>query len=529
MADAIDMNTDTGDGAFSASQEGRVGGGRIEGGYDAVVVGATIDGYVAAAYLAKSGLRTVLLEAGAEQPERRAFAPGFYADDGECLLRDLDTEAVNALNLYRHGLCYVQRRFGAMYYFSDQSSLAMNGDLFCAYETVADFDEAEADPFQRFLEQLLETGRELRPFFHGEPTGKLSAKTLKLIDFYGSSSIDQLLNRGFKNDRLKDLLRTEASIHSGLRPSDPHSFLSLIRRWSGEAAGLQGGCAFASGGFAGLYSALRRGAQALGVDIRAGGAIGSMLVEWDGAAGVQMADGGQIRAPIVINALGAARAFIDQLGPEHIDIEFQKSITTPEPRFTFAKVHIALSGAAKDDLTKKNLSRRLVYCPDAREVRVAYRMARDGEVGPALMAELTFPSIFEEGWAPENSHLAQAWIGPVPYRTDDMERTRKEVGRAALSTFEFIAPGVTDRVTAIDVQLTDDRANILGLPSTALSGYDAVLAQAQRARVARTASNVRGVFYCGPEAQISPGVNGAAGRRAGQAAIAYRRSLGAAA
>jgi len=52
--------------------------GRIEGGVDAIVVGATIDGFVAAAYLGKAGLKTVLLEAGLPQPELRPFTPGYF-------------------------------------------------------------------------------------------------------------------------------------------------------------------------------------------------------------------------------------------------------------------------------------------------------------------------------------------------------------------------------------------------------------------------------------------------------------------
>ena len=40
--------------------------GRIEGGIDAIVIGATADGLAAAAYLGKAGLSTILLEESAE-------------------------------------------------------------------------------------------------------------------------------------------------------------------------------------------------------------------------------------------------------------------------------------------------------------------------------------------------------------------------------------------------------------------------------------------------------------------------------
>ena len=497
---------------------------RIEGGYDAIVVGATIDGLVSAAYLGKAGLKTVLLEAGLPQPERREFAPGYYADDGDFFIRDLDPEVINSLDLYRHGLCFAQRRFDSLYYFSDKSALHVNGDLFCAYESVADIDTQEADNFQDFVSEILDAGRELRPLFAGEPMPPLSRRTADLFERYASASLDQVLEDRLTNGHLKDLLTAEACFHSSVRPSDPFSFLSLLRRWSGEAAGLQGGCAFPSGGYSGFFNALRRSVQNIGVEIRTGAHIQKVMVEWDSAAGVEMRDGGQIRAPIVVNALNSKTVFLEQIGPALIDIEFQKAITTPTPYFAAAKVHFALNGAPKDETTRKNLSRRLVFAPDQQQMRRAYRIARNGEVSPELLMEIVFPSAFEEGWAPENGNLGAGWIYPAPYRATDIEATREKLTTAALNTFCKIVPGARDRLDAIDVQLASDSGASIGLASHGFGGRGPVLAEAQRTRIVRSSSGVDGIFFCGPEAQIGHGASGAAGRHAARVAVQYSRS-----
>lgn len=524
-------NALTGDAA--SGEETLSGASRIEGGVDALVVGATLDGLVAAAYLGKAGLKTVLLEAGVRAPEKTEFAEGYFADDHDLLVRDLDPDVISGLDLYRHGLCYVQRRFESMYYFKDRSTLLINGDLALSYEAVAEIDRRDADAFQDFMQDLMGAALDLRPLFMGTPLERLSKRARAYLKDYASISVDAVLDRFFKDARVKDLLRAEASFHAGLRPSDPYSYLSLVRRWSGEAAGLQGACAFPSGGYGGVYSALRRAVQSAGVEFRAGSDITSMLVEWDGVAGVSVADGGQIRAGVVVNALSSRDAFMGQIGPSQLDIEFQKAITAPPPRYASAKVHFALKGAARDEVTRKNLSRRLVYTPDQLQLRTAYRMARDDEVAPDLQMELIFPSVFENGWAPEHGNLAAGWVHPIPYRPGEDEALRQEVERAALATFENIAPGASDRLEAMDVRLAADRGARSGLAPQSLAGFAPVLQEAQRAHILRDASGLNGFFYCGPDAQIgqgaSGGASGAAGRMAGRLAAKMSRQKGLAA
>ena len=173
---------------------------RIEGGVDAIVVGASIDGLIAAAYLGKAGLKTILLEAGLPQPELRPFTPGYFADDGDFLIRDLDAEVVDALDLYRHGLEFVQRRFESIYYFSDQSALHVSGDLFGSFQSIAEMDEQDADTFQTFAEETLAAAKEFRPYFNGQPLHKLSKRTKALFHKYGTASIDDVLDAHFNNE-----------------------------------------------------------------------------------------------------------------------------------------------------------------------------------------------------------------------------------------------------------------------------------------------------------------------------------------
>ncbi|MEZ5894337.1 MAG: NAD(P)-binding protein, partial [Parvularculaceae bacterium] len=95
-------------------------GGRIEGGIDAIVIGAGADGLAASAYLGKAGLKTILVSAGAEIGGRiaqREIAPGVFGVDGEHLVTVLDPEVIADLDLYRHGLEFAARRLDTTYFF----------------------------------------------------------------------------------------------------------------------------------------------------------------------------------------------------------------------------------------------------------------------------------------------------------------------------------------------------------------------------------------------------------------------------
>ncbi|MEL7488901.1 MAG: hypothetical protein AAGJ87_17020, partial [Pseudomonadota bacterium] len=277
------------------------------------------------------------------------------------------------------------------------------------------------------------------------------------------------------------------------------------------------------GGYVGLYDALRRAAQNAGVELRSGDVVRSVLVEWDRAAGVSLSDGGQIRAPTVVNALDGARAFLAQIGPDLIDIEFQKAVTPPTPRYASAKFHLALKGTPRDGSTKLNLSRRLVCALDRNALRRAYHEARSGGVASDLLMELVFPSAFDEGWAPPNGQLGVGWVHPAPFFDRDPDDFREALRAAILKTFERVAPGMEERLEAVDIATPADMAAASGMPATTFASAGAAPDEARRARIAINASGVGGLFFCGPESHVGRSVSGAPGRRAGKDAAKYAR------
>lgn len=481
-------------------------GPKIEGGIDAVILGATADALTAGALLARAGLHVVLIDTGAGRPpEKREFAPGYFASAGDPLAATLDHAVVEALDLYRHGLAYSARRLETLVKFSDGAILSLPGDPVLAGEAVAAFSEADAGAFSAFLESERKTARALADWFAG---GEKPAAAFAAAEAISSSVDGQIVGR-FADHRLEDYLRAEASLGNASRPSEPFTYLSLIRRFAGEAAGLQGGVAAIEGGGRGLTSALRRAAQASGVGIRQTDRVKAVIVEWDRVAGVEFDDGAQIRAPIIVSALPARETFIDFVGRARLDVEFTRALDLAAPTMTSVRAHFAINGPITDPHVGARLDRRFLFAPSPLEIERAYRAAAAGRAAPALIAELVFPSAFEPALAPEGCATAALHLHPLAGNSLMEENWRRELETAARAVFARIVDGAGD-ILAVDMEAGESAAPPLAA------------AIERRTRLTK-ASGLEGYFFCGPEALTGGGVTLSAGRRASDRARDYFR------
>ena len=516
--------------------------GRIEGGIDAIVIGAGVDGLAAAAYLGKAGLRTVLIGAGKEIGGRiaaREIAPGVSGVDGEHLVTVLDPEVIADLDLYRHGLEYAARRLDTTYFFDSGDVLRFDGDLAQAALLSLD-DDGDRETLEKFMGEVLEVAAFLRPAFtpaafHSADAGhqralekalgaaspELAARIRQML----FSSADEVLRARFGDGPLRTLLLAEAAFRSAASPHEPFSFMSLVRRFAGEAAGLQGAAAYPAGGALSVVTALRRAAQLAKVDVRAATPVTSILIEGDRVAGVTLQDGGQLRAPIVVAAVDAAQTFLKMIGPASIDIELQRMLTARRAEISTARMQIVLKGVAQDDATRRNMMRRLFYAPAPELISAAFIDARAGRVPERLIVEAVFPTALDEGAALDKRQVMSVMAHPLPFDEKPDAARREEVRTAILDSIEMFAAGFSGRVEAADPRLPSDEASATGASAAAYAARPDLLRQLAIANAVAGAGRINGLCFCGPEAQIGAGLSCASGRAAAKAALrAFRRS-----
>ncbi|PQA87263.1 phytoene desaturase family protein [Hyphococcus luteus] len=512
----------------------------IEGGIDAIVIGAGAEGLAAAAYLGKAGLHTVLVGAGPEIGGRiaaREIASGVDGVDGEHLVTVLDPEVIAELDLYRHGLEFAARRLDTTYFFESGNVLRFDGDLAQAALLSLDNDD-DCEALEAFMGEVLEMSAFLRPAFRpfafpaaGDQQRKLekalsgaAPEMAARLRQYLLSSADEILRNRFGDGPLRALLLAETAFRSAAAPGEPFSFLSLLRRYAGEAAGLQGAAAYPKGGAVSVIAALRRAAQAAKVDVRAATPVKSILIEGDKVGGVTLADGGQLRAPIVVAAIDADQAYLKMIGAGLLDIGLQRALTARKPEISSARMQIVLKGVAQDDATRRNMMRRLVYAPSPEALTKAFIEARAGRVPERLIVEAVFPTALDEGAALDKRQLISVMAHPLPFDAEPDAARREAIRTAILDSIEMFAAGFSGRIEADDLRLAADEAAAAKANPAAYAAKPDVLRQWALSSAVTGSGGIGGFYFCGPEAQIGAGLSCASGRAAARAALrAYRK------
>ena len=140
--------------------------------YDAIVVGGGHNGLTASFYLARAGMKTLVLErrdllGGACVTEE--IAPGCRASTASYIASMLRPEVIRDLDLERHGLRMVPCEPGLQAAFEDGTVLPWWTDH---ERTVAEWalvNAADARRFDRIDRRLKELARYLQPFFLEPP------------------------------------------------------------------------------------------------------------------------------------------------------------------------------------------------------------------------------------------------------------------------------------------------------------------------------------------------------------------------
>ncbi|WP_279357793.1 phytoene desaturase family protein [Methylobacterium indicum] len=284
----------------------------------AVVIGSGFGGLAAAVRLGARGYRVSVLER-LDQPGGRARVhrqDGFTFDAGPTI--------VTAPFLFEELWALCGRRLAddvtlvpmRPFYrirFDDGGTFAMSGDPETMRGEVERLSPGEAPAYDRFMalsDELCRVGFEQ---LGAVPFGRLTDMLRiapDLLRLGGHRSVYGLVSSVFRDERL----RTAFSFHPLLIGGSPFRasalyclIASLERRWGVHSA---------LGGTGALVRGLVRLIEGQGGEVRCGAEVARILVEDGTARGVALADGGEIRADIVVSNADSVATALHLLAPE---------------------------------------------------------------------------------------------------------------------------------------------------------------------------------------------------------------------
>jgi phytoene dehydrogenase-like protein len=271
---------------------------------DAVVIGGGHNGLVAAAYLAKQGLDTLVCErrevTGGAAVSEHPFGPGYTVTSLSYVVSLLPPDLVRDLQLDRHGYhVYPQGPYFAPH--TDGRYLRLPDDPVARHAELAKFSVADADAYDGYEAHLARIGQLLGPLLHQIPPHLGSRRPVDLwqqarllgqlrgVDERASvdvtrlltGSIADLLDRYFESDAVRGVLSVSGVIGTWAGPRSAGTAYVMLHHHVGEADGQTGAWGFPRGGMGGVTDAIAAAARSFGAEIRTGAEVAQIRSSGD--------------------------------------------------------------------------------------------------------------------------------------------------------------------------------------------------------------------------------------------------------
>jgi phytoene dehydrogenase-like protein len=513
--------------------------------FDSVVIGASADGLVAAAVLARAGRRVLVLEAGREPGGTlRAieFAPGFRAAPLAAELGHVHADVLRATGATLPAAvapdpCAIALGEGGPLAIGRTPAATAAGLRRSSAKDAAAWPAfaAEMHALAGFLGELFR-----RPAYALEATGRREMMSLaglglryRALGRRGMTellralpiALADLLDDWFESDRLKGLLAAIGTADLPQGPMGGGTALALLHRHVGAAPGVFGERLRLQAGAAAFVAALAERARAAGALIETDAQVRRILVREDRVAGVTLASGEEIACRSVVSGAGVGRTLLELVDTVHLDTEFIDAVRHIRHRGVTSYVLLGLDGLPAIPGLAGLPAGSLWVAPSVRHVERAHDDAKYGRISEDPVVELRFPSVTQPELAPPGMHVAVLRVQYTPWRLreGDWASAREPMAERAITAIGRHVPELAARIAHRAVLTPPDLEAQFGLPEGAASrgevALDQLLFMRPVAGSGRHATPLPGLYLCGAGTHPGPGLTGLSGLLAARAAL----------
>jgi phytoene dehydrogenase-like protein len=518
--------------------------------YDAIVVGAGHNGLTAAAYLARAGLRTLVLERRAQVGGASATEevwPGFKLQTAAYTYSLMRPVVVRELELARHGLEVIAYDPSLFLPFPDGRYLCLWSDHARTLAEIARFSRKDAEAWERVEALFSRIARFVEPLLDQPPPDltslhprdlfgllKLAARARGLgsRDLYAcvrllQQSAADFLDEHFESEQVKVALGLFSIIGTYGGPRTPGTAYVLLHHVMGTAAGNVGASVwgFVRGGMGMVGEAIAGAARAAGAEIRTGVSVERILVEGGRATGVALATGEEIRAARVLSNADPKRTFLTLVEERELPPEFVTAVQHFRSEGTSAKVNLVLSELPDWKAvpgTEVGFQHRGVMdiAPSLDYLERAWDECKYGWYSGRPYCDIAIPSVHDASLCPPGYHSCSVFVQYAPYhlRESSWEAEREKLGDVVIDTIAEYAPNIRDAIVHRQVLSPWDLEQRFGLThGNIFHGEitpDQILFLRPVPGWARYRTPVPGLYLCGAGTHPGGGVMGACGRNA---------------
>ena len=526
--------------------------GAVVSSYDAIVVGAGHNGLVCAAYLARAGLRTIVLErrervGGAA--ETNELLPGVRVPRLAHTCGRIRPQVAKDLALADHGLRLVATEARLFAPLPDGSAVT----LWAAPDETArevrrrshdDGDrylelDARIRRWSRFLAGLLDT---VPPDVRSPSLGDAFAGLRLGLSFRGLGARDarELIRvlpspvADFAADAVDDpglqaAIASRGVSYASMGPRSPGTTAALLVDSAGTDGGVAGTTVYARGGPGALAESLAAAARSFGAEIRTGEEAMAVTSRDSRATGVALTSGEEIQARAVVSGLDPKRTLLGLVDPADLGPTLGWRTQNLRLAGSVAKVNLALSDVplfptAGGD-ARRLRGRIAITGGTIDSLERAFDASKYGRLSDEPFLEATIPSLVDHDLVAigaDAHHVMSVVVQWAPYRLRegswDDAGVRDLLASRVLDRLESVAPGIRELVVAQEVLTPLDLEREYGLteghPLHGEPGLDQVFAWRPLLGWASYRMPLEGLWLCGSGAHPGGGITGGPGANA---------------
>ena len=522
--------------------------------YDAVIIGGGHNGLISAAYLARAGQRTLVLErrhvlGGAAVTEE--IVPGFRFSVASYVVSLLRPEVIRELRLPEHGLDILPLD-GTFTPLPTGAGPGTGGDYLWRVNdhgrTVRElrrWSRSDAEAYEEYGQLMVEMARFIKPILGivpGDPTdldprpmlplaglarsfGRLTERQQAVFVQIMTMSAADFLDQWFETDALKATMSASGIIgtYQGIR--SPGTAYVLLHHYMGEIDGAFRAWGIPKGGTGGVSYAIARAAQSLGAEIRTEAPVARIRTKDGRAIGVVLEDGEEIDATVVLSSADAKVTFLDLLEPGTLDPSFEAEVRRIKFRGSSGKVNLAVDRLP--DFTclpgeGEHLRGAISFSPSMDDMERAYDDAKYGRWSRKPYIDMIIPTLVDPGMAPPGKHVISCFVQYAPYRLDPSLGTwddnREAFGDTVIDRIAEFAPNIRNIIVGRQVLTPLDIERTMGLTEGNIFQGELSLEQLFFNRpvpgYARFRTPIRDLWLSGSSTHPGGGLMGANGRLA---------------
>ncbi len=429
--------------------------------FDVVVAGAGHNSLVAAAYLARAGLRCVVLEArpdiGGDTSSADLTVPGFRHDScstahnliqGGPIIRD------DELGLADHGLEYLHPDPVVHVPFPDGAWLTMWRDEGRTAAEFARFSARDAAAYRRMMAEYGQiapvlTRRRYTPAGQGQPIGRVLAGLPDGDRWLRADAMSawDVIRAEFEDEHVRAFMLW-MSFMTMQPPDRPGTGLLAYSLLYGRQ---RHSWTLPRGGSAALPAALARVIESRGGVIVTGAQVTALVLERGRCTGVETAAGDRYLAARAVLSTIHVKHLIEMAPAQAWGADFRSEVATWRPGVSMFVTHYATTRPPRFAANGGSVQPVAAGTPQstARMLRLGgdFFAGRIADDDPVLL--VLCPTVADPSRAPDGAHTLKV-VGFQPYELPDgparWDDRKDEVAAANLAQLRRYAPDLTDDV-----------------------------------------------------------------------------------